>query len=73
MVETAAWLTVIMVIFGIILAAAWIILPLALIGTKPLLRQLLAETKRTNELLERRLREGVPPVSASARVHAPRP
>jgi hypothetical protein len=41
-----------LIIFGIVLAIAWIILPFALIGTKPLLRELLAEAKRTNALLE---------------------
>jgi hypothetical protein len=35
----------------LLLALAWIVLPFALIGTKPLLRELIAETKRTNELL----------------------
>ncbi len=38
-------------ILAIILAIAWIVLPFALIGTKPILRQILAETRRTNELL----------------------
>ena len=46
------WLIVL--VFGLILAVAWIILPLALIGTKPLLRQLIAEVQRTNSLLEQR-------------------
>jgi hypothetical protein len=46
------WLVVF--VFGLILAIAWIILPFALIGTKPLLRQLIAEVHRTNALLERR-------------------
>jgi uncharacterized protein YoxC len=38
-------------VFGIILAICWIVLPIALIGTKPLLRALIAEVRRTNELL----------------------
>ena len=38
-----------------VLAVCWLILPFALIGTKPLLRELLAETKRTNALLADRL------------------
>jgi len=42
-------------IFGIVIAICWIILPFALIGTKPLLRQLIAEVKRNNELLDQRL------------------
>jgi len=47
-----------MAIFAIILAIAWIILPFALIGTKPLLRELIRETKRTNELLALRRQPG---------------
>ena len=48
------WLA--LVIFGFILAIAWIILPFALIGTKPLLRQLIAEVRRSNALLEQQRR-----------------
>jgi hypothetical protein len=44
------WLTVFMM--GAILAVAWILLPFALFGTKALLKQLIAETQRTNTLLE---------------------
>ena len=51
---TGGILWLIVVVFGIVLAIAWIILPFALIGTKPLLRELIAETKRTNALLEHR-------------------
>ena len=49
---TVFWL--VLYVFGLILAIAWIILPFALIGTKPLLRQLIAEVQRTNVLLEQR-------------------
>jgi uncharacterized protein YoxC len=35
------------------IAIAWIVLPLAVIGTKPLLSELIAEVKKTNALLER--------------------
>jgi hypothetical protein len=38
-------------IFGLVLAVCWIVLPFALIGLKPLLRELIREQKRTNELL----------------------
>jgi hypothetical protein len=41
-------------LLGFILAIAWIVRPRALIGTKPLLRELIAEVRRTNALLERR-------------------
>jgi hypothetical protein len=40
-----------LVIFGLILAIAWIVLPFALIGTKPLLRRILDEQVRMNALL----------------------
>lgn len=39
-------------VFVFVLAICWLALPFALIGTKPLLRQLIAETRRTNELLD---------------------
>lgn len=51
----------IVAIFVLVLAICWIVLPFALIGTKPLLRQLIAETKRTNDLLDRRLPALRPP------------
>jgi len=56
-----SWLVVAAVFFLIVLAICWIILPFAVIGTKPLLRQLIAETRRTNELLEQRLPTLRPP------------
>lgn len=40
--------------FGVVLAVAWIVLPFAMFGVKPLLRELIAEAKKTNALLERR-------------------
>jgi hypothetical protein len=60
------WFTVslFVAILVVILTACWIILPIAVIGTKPLLREILAEQKRTNALLEQRLpdlRPRVPP------------
>jgi hypothetical protein len=39
------------VVFGIVLAICWIVLPFALIGTKPLLRQLIALQEETIKLL----------------------
>jgi len=39
-------------LLALVLAVCWIILPFALIGTKPLLRELIAEQKKTNKLLE---------------------
>lgn len=39
------------IILAIVLVVCWIILPFAVIGTKPLLRELVREQKRTNEQL----------------------
>ena len=46
----------VVLVFAIFLLAviiAWIILPFAVLGTKPLLRQLIEETRKTNALLRR--------------------
>jgi hypothetical protein len=40
-------------IFLVILTIAWIILPFALIGIKPILRELLEEMRKANDLRER--------------------
>lgn len=40
-------------VLGLVTLILWIFLPFALIGTKPLLRQLIREVQRTNALLER--------------------
>jgi len=48
-------------LFVIIVAICWIILPFAILGTKPLLRQLIAEVRRNNELLNQRLPALRPP------------
>lgn len=53
MAETGILAIAAVVICGVALVIAWILLPFALIGTKPLLRELIRETKRTNELLRR--------------------
>lgn len=44
-------LMLLMVLLGTVLAIAWILLPFAMFGMKPLLRQLVTEQQRTNELL----------------------
>ena len=49
--ETFGILILIATIVGIALVVAWIVLPFAVIGTKPLLRDLLKEARQTNELL----------------------
>jgi hypothetical protein len=40
------------VVFLIVVSIAWTLLPFAMFGLKPLLRDLLAETRRSNQLLE---------------------
>jgi hypothetical protein len=44
------WYTLVFLL-ALVLAVCWIVLPFAVIGTKPLLRQLIQEQRRTNELL----------------------
>lgn len=41
----------VLIILGIVLAIAWILLPFAMFGMKPILRDILAEMKETNRLL----------------------
>jgi hypothetical protein len=48
-------LTMIGIILALVLVVCWIILPFAILGTKPLLRDLLREQKRSNELLHQLL------------------
>jgi tellurite resistance protein TehA-like permease len=48
-------LTMIGIILALVLVVCWIILPFAILGTKPLLRDLLREQKRSNDLLSQRL------------------
>lgn len=38
-------------VIGLVVAIAWIILPFAMIGMKPLLRELIKEARDTNALL----------------------
>ena len=45
-------LYLIVIVLGIALLFAWIVLPFAVIGTKPLLRELIAETRKTRALFE---------------------
>jgi hypothetical protein len=44
-----AWLAL------LVLVVVWIVLPFAIFGLKPLLRELVREQRRTNELLEKRI------------------
>ncbi len=48
---TLATLYLVGTLLLIVLAIVWILLPFAIFGTKPLLQDLLSESRRTNELL----------------------
>lgn len=45
----------ILLLGAIVVLVLWILLPFALFGLKPLVRELIAEMRRTRETLERRL------------------
>lgn len=49
--ETIAGFMTVVWLIGFVVVIAWIILPFAMIGTKPLLRELIQQTKETNALL----------------------
>ena len=51
MEQIGTGLSLVIVLFGLLLAIAWVVLPFALIGTKPLLRELIKEQQTTNRLL----------------------
>lgn len=52
-------------VFLFVVAILWFLVPFAIFGIKPLLRQLIAQTSRTNALLEelQRERQGLGPVA----------
>jgi len=47
-------------VIALVIAVLWILLPFAVFGTKDLLKELLTETKRTNELLSTLAKRDVP-------------
>lgn len=47
-----AWVWLGLAALGVVLAVAWVLVPLMLFGIKPLLRQLIQQQQRTNHLLE---------------------
>ena len=51
MAETGAGAILLFTLLGAVLVIVWIVLPFAVFGTKPLLRAVLREQQRTNELL----------------------
>ncbi len=44
-------LSVALFLLGLVVAILWICMPFAIFGTKPLLRELLAEQRKTNQYL----------------------
>jgi cell division protein FtsL len=64
--QTLGGIYLFVVVFLVVLAILWFLLPFAIFGTKPKLDQLIAETRKTNAELER-LREqiSVPRVARS--------
>lgn len=50
--EAIGGFAIVIWLFLIVLAVLWICMPFALFGTKPILRQILAEQKKTNALLQ---------------------
>lgn len=54
-------------IFAVVLLICWIVLPFAIIGTKPLLRELIAEIRKTNALLQQLHEAAAPAVFRHSR------
>ena len=50
-ISAMSWAMLILWLLGVFVFIAWILLPFAMFGIKPLLRDLLAATKETNRLL----------------------
>ena len=57
MAESAATLYAFLVLLGIVVGILWVLLPFAVFGMKPLMRLILRQQQRTNELLEQAARE----------------
>ena len=54
--SVVAILVLVAVVLGVVLIVCWIVLPFAVVGTKPLVRQLIREQQMTNGLLEAQAR-----------------
>jgi len=52
MAELGAGMSLFFGLFLVLLAVLWILVPFAIFGIKPLLKQLIAEQRRTNEALQ---------------------
>lgn len=52
MMTAMSGLAIVWALIGLVIAVLWVLMPFAIFGTKDLLRQLIREQKRTNELLQ---------------------
>lgn len=50
-ISAMSWAMLILWLLGVFVFIAWILLPFAMFGIKPLLRDLIAATRETNRLL----------------------
>ncbi len=48
-------LSLVVIVFLIILGICWFILPFAIVGTRPILREIREELRRANKLAERQM------------------
>jgi predicted PurR-regulated permease PerM len=49
-------LALVAIVLGVVLVVCWIVLPFAVIGIKPLIRELVREQQTTNRLIETQVR-----------------
>ncbi|UXY46995.1 hypothetical protein [Stenotrophomonas maltophilia] len=56
----------ILLLFAMLLAILWVLVPFAVFGIKGLLKQLILEQRRTNALLAGKDSQGVAPVATDA-------
>ncbi|WP_218510628.1 hypothetical protein [Variovorax sp. dw_308] len=49
---TAGGLTIVFALIAFFIGVLWILMPFAIFGTKPMLRELINEQKKTNKLLQ---------------------
>jgi predicted PurR-regulated permease PerM len=49
-------LSLVAIVLGVVLVVCWIVLPFAVIGIKPLIRELVREQQATNRLIEAQVR-----------------
>lgn len=69
--HVAGWLGVLAAVFVIALVVSWVVLPWAIIGTKPILREVLAALNENNRL-QRQINERLGPPTKPSRDDARR-